>query len=355
MRYLLLLSSCFFATIILAQPKIEFDKTDHDFGDIEEEGGYAEFTFNFVNEGDEPIKITNVKASCGCTTPGWTREEVLPGDSGFVKARYNPKNRPGRFRKSLRLTTSDPVSDQTLYIMGMVKPKPKTPEKEYPIVASDLRLKYQALNMGKVTTEKPIERSFDVYNGSDSVTSLNSSSMIVPGHVEVSLEPEFINPKAFGKLSITYDPTKKNDFGFVSDNLILDTTVNNSLSVMAVIEEYFPEMTAEELDNAPKLEISNRNFKFETVSAGTILERSFELSNAGKEKLEFRAIKSNCECVTYEMKKNSIKKGKSQTLTVRFDTSDMRGNQFKSITIYSNDPVSPTQMININGKVEKDN
>ena len=105
---------------------------DHDFGEIKEEDGYAEHTFNFVNVGDAPITITQVKASCGCTTPGWTKEEILPGDSGYVKARYNPRNRPGRFRKSLRITTSDAPSNQTLYIMGIVKPKPKSPEQEYP-------------------------------------------------------------------------------------------------------------------------------------------------------------------------------------------------------------------------------
>ena len=66
-----------------------------------------------------------------------------------------------------------------------------------------------------------------------------------------------------------------------------------------------------------------------------------------------RAIKANCDCITYEIKKNSIKKGKSQTLTATFDTSNLRGNQYKSLTIYSNDPVAPTQIITIKGKIER--
>ena len=48
---------------VFGQKSIVFDKVDHDFGEIREEGGYAEYTFNFVNQGDEPIRITNVKAS----------------------------------------------------------------------------------------------------------------------------------------------------------------------------------------------------------------------------------------------------------------------------------------------------
>ncbi|MEM8938749.1 MAG: DUF1573 domain-containing protein [Bacteroidota bacterium] len=338
---------------VIAQSAIEFQNVDHDFGEIEEKNGYAEHTFNFTNKGNDPIKITNVKASCGCTTPGWTREKVMPGDSGFVTARYNPRNRPGRFRKSLRITTSDPASDQTVYIMGFVKPKPTTPEREYPIVVGDFRLKYKALNMGKISTEKEFSKSFDIYNQSDSIAFINPEKWTIPKHITVTLSPEFINSGESGKLIITYDPLKKNDYGFVSDHIVLNRAAGKSLSVIAVIEEYFPVMTAEELDGAPKLNISNRAFDFGKVKSGTIIETSFELSNSGEEKLKLRAIKSNCECVTYDFKDKTIKKGKSKTLRIKFDTSEMRANQYKSVVIYSNDPLNPTQIITIKGKVEK--
>ncbi|MEQ8906118.1 DUF1573 domain-containing protein [Ekhidna sp.] len=350
----------FFSAIIMlgfitafGQSKLVFEVTDYNFGDIHEAGGSAEYTFNFVNNGEEPIKITNVKASCGCTTPGWTKEEVMPGDSGFVIAKYNPSNRPGKFRKSLRITTNDASSNQTLYISGFVKTKPKTPEEEFPVLAGDFRLKYRGLNIGKITTEKPVEKTFDVFNYSDTTAVLNPEEMIIPDHIEVTLMQEFLNPREVGQIKITYDPVKKNDFGFVSDNIKLSANSEEDLSVIAVIEEYFPEMTAEELDNAPKLEISSRSYDFGRVAAGAVLESEFELTNTGKEKLELRAVKSNCGCITYDLKKKGIKKGKSQMLKVSFDTSEMQGNQYKSITIYSNDPVTPTQIITIKGKVEK--
>lgn len=341
------------ASATFGQKNLVFDKMDHDFGEIREEGGYAEYTFNFVNQGEEPIRITNVKASCGCTTPGWTTEEVMPGDSGYVKALYNPRNRPGKFRKSLRISTTHAPSNQTLYIMGMVKPRPKTPEEEYPILIGDARLKFRNLNLGRVKTEKPVIKKFDIYNYGDSTYSLSQDQIIVPEHISLELSPEVLQPRERGSLILTYDPIKKNDFGFVSDNIILDSNDKEGLSVMVVIEEYFPEMTAEELDAAAKLEISERVFDFGKVKAGTIIETSFELANTGKEKLLFRSIKSNCGCLTYETKNKGIKKGKSQTLKVSLDTSELKGNQYKSITFYVNDPVNPTQIVTIKGSVEK--
>lgn len=352
MRVFLVLFTALLASVSFGQGKLDFENTDHNFGDINEEAGPAEYTFQFVNNSDKEIKITNVKASCGCTTPGWTREVVMPGDSGFVKAKYNPRNRPGRFRKSLRITTTDPASNQTLYISGFVKPKPKTPEQEFPVVMGNLRLKYRGLNMGKITTEKTVEKTFDVYNSSDTIETFNSEEWTLPDHISISLAQEFLNPREVGQIKVSYDPIKKNDFGFVSDNISSGDSEDN-ISVMAVIDEYFPEMTAEELDNAPKLEISERSYDFGKVTAGAVIEKEFELTNLGKEKLYFRTVKSNCGCITYELKNKGIKKGKSQTLKIFFDTSEMRGNQYKSITIYSNDPVTPTQIITIKGNVSK--
>lgn len=338
---------------LYGQSNIVFEKVDHDFGDIEELGGPVSFTFKFTNTGDVPIRITNVKASCGCTTPGWSKDEVLPGETGYVKAQYNPRNRPGRFRKSLRITASDPSSSQTLYIMGFVKPKPKTPEEEYPVIAGDVRLKYRGLNIGKITNEKSVTKTFDIYNGSDTITSLKEMTVVIPDHINLELNPAVLNPKETGQLLVTYDPIKKNDFGFVSDNIKLSIEDEEGLSVMAIIEEHFPEMTAEELDKAPKLQISQRVFDFGKVAAGTILETAFELTNEGSDKLIFRSVKSNCGCITYELNSKTLKRGKSQTLKVFFDTSEMNGNQYKSITIYANDPVNPTQLITIKGNVER--
>lgn len=353
MKHFLSLIIVLFTLPIFGQNKLDFSTTDHNFGEINEKDGFAEFTFDFVNTGDEPIKILNVRASCGCTTPGWTREQVMPGDSGFVKARYNPRNRPGKFRKSLRISTQGGVADQTLYISGFVKPKPKTLEQEYAFPVGNLRLKNSRLNFGKITTEKPVEKIFDVYNYSDTVSILDKDKMKIPAHIDMALVQDSLQPRKIGQIKLTYDPKKKNDYGYVSDNIQFDDNSAHSMSVIAVIEEYFPVMTADELDSAPKLAIPNRSHDFGKVAAGTLVEMNFELTNEGKEKLYFRSVKSNCGCVTYELNNKGIKKGKSQTLKVFFDTVDMRGNQYKSITIYSNDPVAPTQIITLKGKVEQ--
>lgn len=344
---------CLITFFGFSQGKLDFEMNSYDFGEVEETGGAVEYTFSFENTGDQPITITRVKASCGCTTPGWTKEEVLPGESGFVKAKYNPRNRPGKFRKSLKITSNVASENKTLFISGFVRPKPKTPEEEYPIVLGELRVKYRSLNIGKITTEKPIEKTFDVFNNTDSIVKLDYAKMSVPNHMTVSITSDFLNPKEEGKLKIVYDPVKKNDFGYVSDAIALNTNEEAGLSIVATIEEYFPEMTAEELDKAPKLFIADRTIDFGKVKSGELVEAEVELRNDGRERLNFRSIKSNCGCIMYVVRSKNLKKGKSQTLKLIFDTSEMRGNQYKTITLFSNDPINPTQIVTLKGKVEK--
>src|SRR6188768_1285050 len=70
-------------------PVITFEKKTHDFGDIFQ-GDKVEETFKFVNTGTEPLIITNVQVTCGCTTPkGWPRDPIMPGGKGELTVAFN--------------------------------------------------------------------------------------------------------------------------------------------------------------------------------------------------------------------------------------------------------------------------
>lgn len=104
-------------------PKFEFIGGDtHDFGTLKE-GPMATYAFEFKNTGKEPLIITNANASCGCTTPEWPKEPVLPGKTGTIKVSYNTQGRVGPFNKSVFLT-SNAAHDKDrfeLHIKGTVE------------------------------------------------------------------------------------------------------------------------------------------------------------------------------------------------------------------------------------------
>jgi hypothetical protein len=111
-------------TLFCQSSKILFENYEHNFGDINEKDGKVSHKFSFKNDGDQPLIILSVKPSCGCTTPNWSKNPIKPGDEGFIIAEYNPKGRPGVFRKSLNVVTNQSIIDKPnntyIYIKGKV-------------------------------------------------------------------------------------------------------------------------------------------------------------------------------------------------------------------------------------------
>lgn len=97
---------------------LTFKEESFNFGDIEK-GKPATHEFTFKNTSDQTILITNVKASCGCTTPNWTKTPIKPGESGNVTATYNAAH-PGPFTKTVTVTTNDTDQNKILSIKGKV-------------------------------------------------------------------------------------------------------------------------------------------------------------------------------------------------------------------------------------------
>lgn len=97
-------------------------KTEHDFGKIPQDVP-ATVKYEFTNEGEAPLIITNVKPSCGCTTPDYTKEPIKKGEKGFITATYNAHN-AGSFIKTVTVTANTEEQNVTLRIQGEVLPKP---------------------------------------------------------------------------------------------------------------------------------------------------------------------------------------------------------------------------------------
>lgn len=113
----------FFSSNAVAQGVLQFDVDSFDFGTVEE-GNKAEKTFTFKNTGNQPIILSNVRASCGCTTPAWTREPVMPGQTGKIEVSYNSAGRPGAFNKTITITSNATEATKVLTIRGNVVSDP---------------------------------------------------------------------------------------------------------------------------------------------------------------------------------------------------------------------------------------
>ncbi len=105
--------------VVTNGPAITFVETKHDFGNIKQ-GDVVEYTFNFKNTGNQPLLISDVGVTCGCTATDYTKEPVAPGKSGFVKAKFNSAYKSGMQNKIITVKSNAVGGDAQVAIITNV-------------------------------------------------------------------------------------------------------------------------------------------------------------------------------------------------------------------------------------------
>lgn len=81
---------------------LKFDKIRHDFGNVKPDSENS-CRFKVTNTGENPLIISNVSASCGCTTPHKPEQPIAPGASDFIEVGFHPK--PGQENEIIKTVT----------------------------------------------------------------------------------------------------------------------------------------------------------------------------------------------------------------------------------------------------------
>jgi uncharacterized cupredoxin-like copper-binding protein len=362
--------------LALAQQNfIQFDKTEHDFGNRKEEEETLEYSFKFKNTTNQPIKLIQVKAGCGCTTPSWTTDIVQPNQEGFVKASYGAKGRPGPFNKSvtvkaakvdpktLQVVDSNDVDNKILYIKGDVAPRPKGVNDFYPIEDGNLRFSTNHLAFGNIKNNEVKSKDFTIYNqGKKPITITgfkNDYSYIniqFPGKIT-------LQPKDSTKFSLTFDAAKSNEYDWTHVTLSMltdDDSTSNSwykntpgdkkIYVSATIEEFFD---PQNLANAPAIQFEKEVHDFGTLKQGDKVSTTFVFKNVGKSDLIIRKSKASCGCTATQPEKTTLKPGESSKIDVTFDSTGKEGPTSKTITVVCNDPNKAVTRLEIKCNIQK--
>lgn len=101
--------------------EISFKDKVHDYGTLFV-GGDGNCEFEFTNTGKEPLILSSVRSSCGCTVPSWPREPILPGKKEVIKVKYDT-NRIGPINKSVTVMSNAKNPTEVLRIAGNIVKK----------------------------------------------------------------------------------------------------------------------------------------------------------------------------------------------------------------------------------------
>lgn len=261
------------------------DENVFDYGDIPEDGGLANHTFIIKNTGSEPLVIKQVVASCGCTTPDWTREPIVSNKTGEVKVAYNPKGRPGPFSKNISVYCNN-AEPTHLTIKGNVRKaqegdKPKVP------VFSPVETSHNFGTIGE--NDGYVEHIFKYKNTGDApliITRIQASC----GCTKPEWTESPVEPGQEGIIIITFNP--KGRIGNFNKSATVYTNENDGykrhkLTITGVVVEKPSDPHVYYTDTIGGVGITNKDLTFQNFITTGANRRQMHIKNYNDETVYF--------------------------------------------------------------------
>lgn len=308
--------------------------------------------FSFQNQGDQPLEVTNVLPSCGCTKADWTRGQIAPGGKGEITVVYDA-NLLGTFRKDLAVYTTSDASPLYIQMQGRVVTEKLLDSKDnFPIEMGCVRLNTNYLEFDNVNRGDHPVAELQIYN--QERTPYRPELMHLPNYLSVEAVPEVIAGGHTGRLRITLDSDKLGLLGLNQTRIFLSRYMGdkvgdqNEILVSSVLLPDFSTMSKDELAVAPQMVLSQEEVDF-VMSGKSKKTQTVTISNTGKEPLNIRSVQVFNQAVSVSLSDRTIAPGKSAQLKLTVNAKYTKNSKNRPrVLLITNDPHKAKQVINVN-------
>jgi hypothetical protein len=322
---------CLFTSISVGQVKVSdivFKKKQIDLGAIYQESGVTSCVFEFTNNSTNDFVIRSLEVSCGCTTPHSNKKTYTPGESGKITVNFDPKGIVGKVNKWVQIRGNfSEALDVELTFNAEIK-----------VFAERDKSAYYPGEFGYLLIEK-LKLNWE--NKMNNAVFYDTVRLENDGYADIQLQefvdlPSFIEPLAGSlKINTTDKYFKRKQIDYYLD-----------------VKSDYSSLTRRQLKNAPKLILSSDLVDMGTMKSGIVRTKTITITNAGKQPLIFKRIETDCSCAILKPTKKILATDESLEIPVFYDSLFKSGKQFKKITLYSNDPANPIQIITIKADVK---
>lgn len=332
-----------------AQPVIHFEQRLHDFGTIKEVNGTVSYNFVFVNRGTSPILVKNVESSCGCTSPEWTKQPILPGQTGFVKATFDPKDRPGYFDKTITVFSNAKTPIVELKIKGTVEGRTRTVLDEYPYeLASGLRLPLDHISLMKVRKGDSKGMNYGVYNNSGKKVTVSFTD--VPSWLKIGIEPQQMETGKIAMIKASCNTALLNDYGLNEQEIgLLVNGKKYPLKVSVYVEEDF---SGKDMSAAPAVNVEKKYYNFGTIASPAQAVYTYKITNTGKSLLKIHRVYANDSRIKVTVAVQELKPGESTEVKAETVEKAMTGKLSGVINVITNSPLTPDLTLRFYGEIK---
>ncbi len=342
--------ACLFAFFTAhSQAVIDFDHRIHDFGNIKEINGSVSYDFVFTNRGTAPVLIRNVESSCGCTSPEWTKQPVLPGKTGYVRAIFDPKDRPGHFDKTITVYSNAKTPVAELKIRGDVEGRTRTILDDYPYeLSSGLRLPLDHFSLMKVKKGETKKMTVGVFNNSGKKVQVSFSGL--PSYLSLSMEPQVLDVKGTGSIQVAYNTALHGAYGLNEEEVTMLVDGKKYPTRLTVFVEEDFEKT--DRAKAPQIQPEKKYYNFGAASADQPARFVYKLTNTGKSAMKIHRVYANDNRLHIGNYAKEVQPGATVELPVETVKGAEKGKLSGLISVITNCPDSPETNLRFYGEIK---
>lgn len=335
--------------------ELELLDSVYNYGTFHEESGKQTGAARLVNVGNEPTMINRVKTSCGCTVADYPDDEIMPGDTITVRFTFDPKGRPGRFTKLVKIYHGESNDMETVKITGVVIGNSNTLKVQYPIEAGGLRLDKNSIILGDVLKGRSRHEFVHGYNQSNDT--LRPICRNVPPMLSVGVSEKEIAPGDVVTFSIYYNTVNEPNLGLNEYHFdILPVGEEHpefqvGIDLTANVKADVSRLSPDEIKNAPMIYVENNVIDLGNITDKTKnIKASFNIKNEGKTELKINRIYSLNKSVTIKRMPLKLKPGENKDVEIEINPTMIEENVFNiRLEIVSDDPLHPTTLVRIVG------
>lgn len=352
-RYIFLFLFLMSAAMLHAQPRFVPDVEIKKLGEVEFQQP-KKVVFGYTNRGNQPLKITSVKASCGCIDVSYPTAEIPAGKGGEISMVYDA-NILGSFYKEVEVFTNASEEPAYLTIQGTVVVEAKDVGEDYPIDLGNVQIETNYLEFDDVHKGEHPVVEMSLINKEH--TAFRPELMHLPAYLSAQYIPENVPAGKKGIIRLTLDSDRLLQMGLNKTSVYLSRYMGdkisdvNEIQISAVLLPDFSKMTEEEMENAPKLHVSESMVEFAALTGKSKSSHTILVYNNGKSDLHFEQVQVFNEAVSVSLGNRVLKPGASTKLKVTVTPKYLkRAKGRPRVLLITNDPMQPKTVINIDIK-----
>ena len=320
----LFLSSCASLTPLPPQPHMAFEELDYDFG-IAGPGDRITHIFKFTNTGSEPLQITRVSTSCGCTAALLSKKEISPGSSGEIRTVFETKRFEGEQETTITVHSNDPDDPKIeLTIIGTIK--------------RDVAVVPQGINFGDVEKGKAVTSRVRLLQ--------LSQNKLVLHRIEVN--EKYLNAttsrfREENSRGINIDITLKSEaqVGALNEVITLHTNLKRRPRIDVPVWANI----------LGRIQVQPEILSLGTISKGGKISQPITVSSSNRKR--FHVLKITCDLPFIHLQSSVDKKNNVVKISGTIDKVSPAGRLSGRIDIYTDDPDQRVIHVPVYGVIEK--